>query len=85
MRFLFPLLLFGACSPMESEALKPFPMPDLDGEGTFAVASERPERPRLRYRDGQVSVNSSCAIRLTNKLNPVIPPMYVNGAPIGFC
>jgi len=24
-------------------------------------------------------------IRMENALNPAIPPMYVNGEPVGFC
>jgi hypothetical protein len=41
--------------------------------------------PRLRYFDGeQVSVNDRCAVRKV-KLNPKMPPIYVNGQPIGFC
>jgi len=54
-------------------------------EGVIAVASGDPEHPRLRYLDGQVSGNTSCAIRRGNRLNPGVPPMRVNGIPIGFC
>ena len=80
MRKLLPVfLLLAACS----EA-KP-PKFVLDGEGVFPVASANPERPRLRYLDGQVSSNDTCAIRLPNKLNADIPPMYLNGNPVGFC
>jgi len=66
-------------------AMSPFRMRPLSADGVIAVASEDPTHPRLRYLDGQVSQNSSCAIRLDNKLNPMIPPVYVNGQPIGFC
>ena len=59
--------------------------PPLDGEGVVALPSENPVRYHLRYRDGQVSLNDACVIRLENKLNPKIPPFYVNGQPIGFC
>lgn len=73
------ILLLGACSePTPPEFA-------LDGEGVFPVASANPERPRLRYLDGQVSSNNTCAIRLPNKLNPDVPPMYLNGMPVGFC
>ena len=44
-----------------------------------------PERPRLRYLDGQLSINSSCMIRLGKRLNPGVPPAFINGAPVGFC
>ena len=88
------LVFFTACSDAAAPpevvavtltAMERFPPPILDGDGTFDVPGTKPDRPRLRYRDGQVSRNESCAIRLPNKLNPAIPPMYVNGSPIGFC
>lgn len=53
--------------------------------GVIPVASQRADRPRLRYLDGQLSSNDACAIRLDNRLNPRIPPVRVNGAPVGFC
>ena len=41
--------------------------------------------PHLRYFDGnQVSINDRCAVR-KDKLNPKMPPIYVNGQPVGFC
>ena len=84
MRSFILLILFAACSePVPT--LEVIEVPLLDAEGIFQVAGTDPERPRLRYRDGQISRNDTCAIKLKNKLNPAIPPMYVNGAPIGFC
>lgn len=59
--------------------------PKLTGDGVFALASADPEHPRLRYSDGQISMNASCMIKLGNKLNPKIPPFYLNGTPVGFC
>jgi hypothetical protein len=41
--------------------------------------------PRVRYYDSElVSLNDRCAVRKI-KLNPKMPPVYVNGQPIGFC
>ena len=41
--------------------------------------------PRLRYFDTDlVSINDRCAVRKT-RLNPKMPPIYVNGRPVGFC
>lgn len=57
----------------------------LDGAGVFYVAGFDPTRPRVRYADGQMGPSDHCAIRTANKLNRRIPPVYVNGAPIGFC
>ena len=77
--FLPVCLSLAACSHRPEAGM------ELDGDGVFALAAEREDRARLRYEDGQVSVNDSCAIRVDNRLNPRIPPMYVNGRPIGFC
>ncbi len=57
----------------------------LDGEGVFALRCSDPDRAYLRYRDGQVSLNDACMIKLENGLSPKIPPCYVNGQPVGFC
>ena len=41
--------------------------------------------PRLRYFESDlVSVNDRCAVRKV-KLNPKMPPAWVNGRPVGFC
>ena len=42
------------------------------------------EHPRVQYADSLVSLNDRCIVR-QNKLNPKIPAIYVNAAPIGFC
>jgi len=54
-------------------------------DGVFRVRGTHPDHPHLRYRDGQVSANDTCMIRVENSLNPAIPPTYVNGKPMGFC
>ena len=54
-------------------------------DGVFAVRGADPAKPQLRYCDGQVARNDSCMIRLGRKLNPKVPPLYVNGEPVGFC
>ncbi|MFT7677196.1 MAG: hypothetical protein ACI8QC_001173 [Planctomycetota bacterium] len=55
------------------------------GDGVFAVKGGDPGHYRLRYLDGQVSANDSCAIKLGNRLNPKVSPLYVNGEPVGSC
>ena len=41
--------------------------------------------PRVRYFESNlVSLNDRCAVR-KGKLNNKMPPVYVNGQPIGFC
>ena len=42
------------------------------------------EFPRLRFVDGQISLNDRCPVR-RSKLNRRLPPIRVNGRPIGFC
>lgn len=40
--------------------------------------------PRIEYADGSVTLNDRCMVRQV-KLNPKLPPVFVNGLPIGFC
>lgn len=68
--------LLAACSkkdkPAEYVALGEF----VEAEDSF---------PRVRYFDTNlVSINDRCAVRKV-KLNPKMPPVYVNGQPVGFC
>jgi hypothetical protein len=47
--------------------------------------SDTDSLPYLKFRDdGQVSLNDRCAVRQV-RLNPKMPPAYVNGRPVGFC
>ena len=55
------------------------------GDGVFAVPGGDRDHHRLRYLDGQVSRNDSCMVRMGNRLNRRVPPLYVNGEPLGFC
>jgi hypothetical protein len=48
------------------------------------VEQKDPRFPRIRYADGQLSLNDRCAVRL-GKLNTKIAPLYVNSRPVGFC
>lgn len=60
------------------------PRPLVD-DGKFYVLGPDAAHPFVRYLDGQVSLNATCAIRRGNKLSRKVPPVYVNGRPIGFC
>ena len=42
------------------------------------------EFPRISFCDSQISLNDRCIVRQA-KLNLRMPPIYVNGHPIGFC
>ena len=74
---LLPALLAACAAPGEPELAR--------GAGVTYVATGDAARPRLRYPDGQLSRNDSCLVRIGNKLNYKVPPLYVNGAPVGFC
>ena len=40
--------------------------------------------PRVRYAGSLLSVNDRCLVT-QRKLNIRMPPVYVNGTPMGFC
>jgi hypothetical protein len=48
------------------------------------VVSPNTKFPRLLYADSLTSVNDRCVVT-QRQLNPQIPPVYVNGKPVGFC
>ena len=78
--------LIATEQPVEAGGELPMRPPrPLDDEGIAYVLAAQPGFPRVRYLDGQLSLNESCAIRVENKLSRKIPPVYVNGQPIGFC
>jgi hypothetical protein len=75
--------LGSACSKKKEQAKEMMPAKDYMVMGEYV--NEQDSLPHLRYFEGQqVSVNNSCAVRHT-KLNPKMPPIYVNGQPVGFC
>jgi hypothetical protein len=53
------------------------------GQAQF-VAGDIDTLPRIRFSDGLVSLNDRCPVRLV-PLNLRMPPVYVNGRPVGFC
>jgi hypothetical protein len=53
------------------------------GEAHF-VDGDIDTLPRIRFADGLVSLNDRCPVRLV-PLNLRMPPVYVNGRPVGFC
>ena len=42
------------------------------------------EFPQIEFPGGALSLNDRCPVR-KNKLNTRVPPVYVNGKPVGFC
>lgn len=48
------------------------------------ITTDDAEFPRVQYADSLYSLNDQCIVRL-RKLSLRIPPVYVNGLPIGFC
>ena len=77
--------LLLACSSTGRASMERDPAILTSGEGVVFVAAATEDRPRLRYLDGQLSRNDTCFIRIGNKLNKKVPPLYINGAPVGFC
>ena len=70
-----------ACSKKQESAKEP--AKDYVVMGEFVNPED--SLPRIRWdEDGRVSLNDRCAVRKV-KLNPKMPPAYVNGEPIGFC
>lgn len=69
-----------ACSSGEQERA------ETPSAMTAAVRYVNPDDslPRVRFGDGQVSLNDRCPVR-RHKLNLRVPPVYVNGRPVGFC
>ena len=74
-------ILWCLAIPLGTACASPPPTQD----GVFPVPVEASEFFRLRYRDGQLSSSETCMVRSANRLNPRIPPAYVNGRPMGFC
>lgn len=78
------LVVALACSKEKPQAEKP-PEAEKDYMVMGDYVNAQDWLPRLRYFDGdQVSLNDRCAVRKV-KLNPKMPPIYVNGQPVGFC
>jgi hypothetical protein len=76
--FLVALAAALACAP---EAKAPVPVPPTH---EAAYADDDTLFPRVRFCDGQVSLNDRCMVRHV-KLNYKMAPTYVNGRPVGFC
>jgi hypothetical protein len=72
----------GSSAPSPPMGRPPRPLVD---DGIFYVLGEDPAHPRVRYLDGQLALDATCAIQIGNKLSRKVPPCYVNGQPIGFC
>ncbi|MCP3918974.1 MAG: hypothetical protein GY711_25800 [bacterium] len=73
--------------PQEGDPMAPSKRPpsQLSRDGAMYVTTSDPKHPLVRYKDGQLSLNDSCAVLRGNKLNRRMPPAYVNGQPLGFC
>ncbi len=70
------ILAFLACAKKQAELV-------VD-TGVVAYIDSTSEYPRLVFADGQTSQNDRCMVRMS-KLNPKMPPIYVNGKAVGFC
>ena len=73
------LVVIGCASDPQTEQSQSTALPDYP-----EYASADTLFPHIRYTDGLVSVNDRCMVRGV-KLNRRMPPVYVNGSPLGFC
>ena len=69
-----------ACSKQKEEAMSTMPAVVY---GEFIAPEDSLQRMRY-FETGLVGMNDRCAVRKV-RLNPKMPPVYVNGQPIGFC
>jgi hypothetical protein len=65
------MLALAACLPATAHAQR-------------FVATADTTFPRIRYADSLLSANDRCPVT-QRKLNLRMPPVYVNGVPMGFC
>ncbi|MFN8548239.1 MAG: hypothetical protein U0527_09840 [Candidatus Eisenbacteria bacterium] len=75
-------LQLAACTPSDRTPpaaddtyVSPFPAAYVDSTAELSP---------LRFADGTVSLNDRCPVR-RGHLNRRMPPVYVNGRPVGFC
>ena len=68
----------GAGETLDPRARLPVPVAGA------TLENDQEERGRLVLPDGSKTENDSC-IRTGMKLTPDLPPVWVNGKPIGFC
>ena len=83
MRFPHPtgLAVLTACLAVACGTRQAEPVPTDSGP---TLIDPQSPFPRIRFADGLVSVNDRCPVT-KKKLSVHLPPVYVNGQPIGFC
>jgi hypothetical protein len=81
---LLPAALVAACSRAPGTADTAATGPAFDPAAAAAYDDTTLAFPRLRFTNGQTSVNDRCPVRKV-KLNRRLPPVFVNGQPVGFC
>lgn len=54
------------------------------GGAQVYIKSDHEEFPKVLYADTTISLNDRCIVA-QERLNRRVRPVYVNGAPIGFC
>jgi hypothetical protein len=75
------LLLLALVACERDVAVEP-PRPAMTMMATVVDTSL--EFSPLRFEDGAVSLNDRCPVRRA-RLNRKMPPVFVNGRPVGFC
>ena len=75
-----PLVAIAVANACGRQVREARPVPSV----TAAYEDSAAEFPRLRYSDGQVSLNDRCMVRHA-RLSLKLSPTYVNGRAVGFC
>ena len=78
------LVLLAACSGKVTEKQVGAAQVVEDTGAIAFVDAAQDSFPRIRFADGRISLNDRCPVRQV-RLNRRMPPIYVNGQPVGFC
>ncbi len=84
MKVILPIVLVLILNWGCVEQEKPIQLTIENSEEIVYVPGVIDTLPKIRFSDGQVSLNDRCAVR-GRKLSKKIPPVYVNGYPVAFC
>lgn len=84
-RWALPVCVALAVAACSGERRDGAPAEGMSNMGAMAhYVNDSDSLPRIRYANGLVTLNDRCIVR-QRKLNLRLPPVYVNGEPVGFC
>lgn len=76
------VLVIGACSGEHRDEPPTEGTSNMGAMARYVDGSD--SLPRIQYANGLVTLNDRCMVR-QKKLSLRLPPVYVNGEPVGFC